>query len=464
MPAVQTITEQRAPRVSTNSSAPALARRLRAARERTLLHASALAGAQLLGTRLATVNPPLWEIAHVAWFQEYWCLRHGGGQPLGVSLVANADPMYNSALAAHDTRWDLPLLPFDAALGYLSGVLARVLERLNREPQNMMLRYCAELSVAHEEMHCEAFTYTRQTLGYASLHLERMAAPEGGPCAGDVAVTGGEFVLGAPHGDGFVFDNEKWAHRLQLQPFNIARAAVTNGEFCEFVDADGYSRRDLWSAEGWQWRASAGAAAPVYWLKEDGQWAQRVYADVEPLPPHAAVMHVNWYEADAWCRWAGRRLPTEAEWEQAAATSPDDARGASGKRAYPWGDQFPDVARANLYGICNAVAPVSAFAAGDSAWGCRQLMGNVWEWTADWFRPYPGFERDPYQEYSEPWFGNHKVLRGGCFATSAILLRNTWRNFYMPDRRDVFAGFRTCAVAPADCADATGFGPADSKS
>jgi gamma-glutamyl hercynylcysteine S-oxide synthase len=157
-------------------------------------------------------------------------------------------------------------------------------------------------------------------------------------------------------------------------------------------------------------------------------------------------VHINWYEADAWCRWAGRRLPSEAEWEQAAATSPLDARGTRGKRMYPWGEDGPAGAFANFHGTLGTVAPVCAFEAGDSAWGCRQMFGNVWEWTADWFSPYPGFDRDPYKEYSEPWFGNHKVLRGGCFATSAELLRTTWRNFYTPDRRDVFAGFRTCAA------------------
>jgi iron(II)-dependent oxidoreductase len=157
-------------------------------------------------------------------------------------------------------------------------------------------------------------------------------------------------------------------------------------------------------------------------------------------------MHVNWYEADAWCRWAGRRLPSEAEWEQAAATTPLDAHGISGKRIFPWGAGAPGDTHANLYAVSGDVAPVSAFSAGDSAWGCRQMLGNVWEWTADWFRAYPGFECDPYKEYSEPWFGNHKVLRGGCFATSGDLLRTTWRNFYTPDRRDVFAGFRTCAA------------------
>ena len=446
MRGVQTITGGRPQATVTNPAVQTLAARVRAARERTLLHASALTGGQLLGPRLATVNPPLWEIAHVAWFQEYWCLRYRAVEQAAPSMVDNADALYNSALVAHYTRWDLPLLSFEAVLRYHDSVLQQVLDRLDCETDNQQLHYFAELSAAHEEMHCEAFTYTRQTLGYARLRLEHAAAPDAGACAGDVALAGGDFALGAPRGSAFVFDNEKWAHSVQLQRFEIARAAVTNGEFCEFVDAGGYHRRDFWCASGWQWRESAGAKAPVYWVKEGGQWLHRVYDGIEPLLPQAAVMHVNWYEASAWCRWAGRRLPTQAEWEQAAATAPGAASGADGKRTYPWGDDFPGARHANLYGVCNTVAPAAAFAAGDSAWGCRQMMGNVWEWTADWFAPYPGFERDPYKEYSEPWFGNHKVLRGGCFATSATLLRNTWRNFYTPDRRDVFAGFRTCAL------------------
>jgi iron(II)-dependent oxidoreductase len=164
---------------------------------------------------------------------------------------------------------------------------------------------------------------------------------------------------------------------------------------------------------------------------------------VTALPPHAPVIHVNWHEADAYCRWAGRRLPTEAEWEFAAATMPG---GTGHPRRYPWGDAAPSPRHANLFGVAGACADVADFAEGDSGWGCRQMFGNVWEWTADNFGPYPGFVRDPYREYSEPWFGDHKVLRGGSFATRASLLRNTWRNFYTPDRRDVFAGFRTCAI------------------
>ncbi|MBI4191709.1 MAG: ergothioneine biosynthesis protein EgtB [Betaproteobacteria bacterium] len=442
--AAQTIAESRERQLSSHSTAHELAQRLQAVRERTLLLASDLSGEKLLGPRLAIVNPPLWEFAHVAWFQEHWCLRYRAPGELAPSMINNADPMYNSAIAAHDTRWDLPLLPFEAVLRYLDAVLERVLERLAREPENPTLRYFAELAAAHEEMHCEAFTYTRQTLGYTPPRSATPAAASGGAWPGDVTVAGGEFLLGAQIGGRFVFDNEKWAHRVELAPFSIARAAVTNGEFAAFVDDRGYERRELWCDAGWQWRVSAAARAPVYWVRQEGQWMRRVYDLVVPLAPHAAVIHVNWYEADAWCRWAGRRLPSEAEWEQVAASTPSDPAGASGKRTYPWGEGTPDAGRANLYGVCNTTSDVSAFAAGDSAWGCRQMLGNSWEWSADWFNPYPGFVRDPYREYSEPWFGNHKVLRGGCHATSASLLRNTWRNFYTPERRDVFAGFRTC--------------------
>ena len=158
-----------------------------------------------------------------------------------------------------------------------------------------------------------------------------------------------------------------------------------------------------------------------------------------PLAWGEPVIHVNWHEAQAFCRYAGRRLPSEAEWEMAASGA-----GTSARRRYPWGDAPPDARRANLEGY----APVAACArpAGKSAHGCRQLIGNVWEWTDTTFGPYPGFEPDRYKEYSQPWFGTHKVLRGGSFATPARLIRNTWRNFYTPDRYDIFAGFRTCAL------------------
>lgn len=416
---------------------------LAAARERTLMLAEGMPGERELGPQLAIVNPPLWEFGHVGWFQEHWCLRYTQGSGLRPSSIANADALYDSAKVPHATRWSLPLPDFGATLDYLRDTFARVAQRLEREGATDHLRYFLQLAAFHEEMHCEAFTYTRQTLGYPAPRLPgRVDVPACAPVTGDVSIPGGRFVLGAVPGSGFVFDNEKWAHEVIVGPFRMARAAVTNDAFAAFVDDGGYRKRACWSEAGWHWRESVGAECPVYWTRDDGTWMVRQYDHTVPLDPHAAVVHVNWFEAEAWCRWAGRRLPTEAEWEFAASTAPD---AIERKRRYPWGDDAPDPARANLYGVGAAPAAAAAFNAGDCAWGLRQLFGNVWEWTADRFDGYPGFVRDPYKEYSEPWFGNHMVLRGGCFATRATLLRNTWRNFYTPDRRDVFAGFRTCA-------------------
>lgn len=417
---------------------------LQAARRRTLALAQDLTGEQLLGPRLAIVNPPLWEIGHLGWFQEHWCLRYRGERAPGMSQLSGADALYDSAAVPHATRWDLPLPDIDSTLDYLERVLAQVLERIAREGPTEHVRYFAQLAAFHEEMHCEAVTYTRQTLGYAAPRTGPVKpALDAGPYPGDAEIAGGEFELGAmPGGTAFVFDNEKWAHAVRLPAFAIARAAVTNAEFSAFVDDHGYRRRELWSEPGWHWRERAEAENPVYWRNEGGAWVMRCYDRWVPLRPHAAVVHVNWFEAEAWCRWAKRRLPTEAEWEAAAASAP----AADGKRTYPWGETPPSPEHANLYGGTGETVDVAAFPEGDSARGCRQMFGNVWEWTADWFEPYPGYVRDPYKEYSEPWFGDHKVLRGGCFATSPGLLRNTWRNFYTPDRRDVFAGFRTCAM------------------
>ena len=179
----------------------------------------------------------------------------------------------------------------------------------------------------------------------------------------------------------------------------------------------------------------------------DGGWVERRFDRFEPLRPHRPVIHVSWYEADAWCRWAGRRLPSEAEWEFAAATGPSEASGLSAhKRRYPWGDHAASPELANLDGSLLGTADVAAFSTGDSAWGCRQMVGNVWEWTASAFAPFPGFSPDAYEDYSAPWFGSRKVLRGGAWATRGRMIANTYRNFFTPDRRDVLAGFRTCAL------------------
>lgn len=418
-----------------SADASTLASALAAARERSTRITRDLRGERLLGPKLAIVNPPLWELGHMAWFQEFWCLRHREEGAPRDSILKDADRLYDSAKVAHATRWGLPLPTLQATRDYQAEVLGLVLRRLENEPESRGLLYFANLAAFHEDMHGEAFHYTRQTLGYEDPFEPAKAAEPASAAQGDVAFDGGRFMLGAPPNDDFVFDNEKWAHEVTLAPFRIARTAVTNAEFAAFVDAGAYGRREFWSDEGWAWRTAAGADTPRYWKKGGDSWLTRRFDRTLPLPLRHPVIHVNWHEAQAYCRFASRRLPTEAEWEYAASLD---------KKHFPWGGSLPAGKRANLEG--GATAPVDAFAEGDSADGCRQLLGNVWEWTASDFRPYPGFVVDPYKEYSQPWFGTHKVLRGGSFATPRRLIRNTWRNFYTPDRGDIFAGLRTCAV------------------
>lgn len=418
-----------------------LAGELRASREHLTRITAGLDGERLLGPKLVIVNPPLWELGHVAWFQEYWCLRRKGPNLVADSIMKGGDALYDSAKVAHDTRWNLPLPDLKATRSYQSEILGRVLRRLEREPENRELTYFAQLAMFHEDMHAEAFHYTRQTLGYEDpLNGNETAAATGARLNGDVELPGGTFLLGAPPGSDFAFDNEKWAHAVEVRPFRIARVPVTNAEYAEFVRAGGYSHREWWSEDGWAWRSRQNLQAPKYWTERDGAWAQRRFDRVVALRPDEPVVHVSWHEARAYCCYANRRLPTEAEWEHAASW---DA-GARQKRHYPWGAQVPGAVHANLEGA--GLAGVHSFPAGDAASGCRQMIGNVWEWTASTFGPYPGFAIDPYKEYSEPWFGTHKVLRGGSFATTRRLIRNTWRNFYTPERYDVFAGFRTCAT------------------
>ena len=421
-----------------------LAAWVRDSRIRSLSLLADLSDEQWLGPRLAIVNPPLWEIGHVAWFQEHWVLRGiGGARP----LRPNADALYDSSAVPHSLRWDLPLPSRRETLAYAEAVHDRVLEKLARGEPGPALRYFVQLAVFHEDMHGEAFWYTRQTHGYPPPPCGAPArSPQSALTAppGDAHVAGGNFELGARPDEPFVFDNEKWAHATPLEPFAIARAPVTQGEFAAFVDDAGYQRRDLWCDAGWRWREAVGALAPVYWRQSaGGRFERRSFERWLPLEPDLPMLHVCWYEAQAYCRWAGRRLPTEAEWEAVASGHPIPP--GTRTRRHPWGDEAPRPAHAALDGRLAGPAPIGAFPAGDSATGCRQLSGGVWEWTASDFAPYPEFTPDPYRDYSQPWFHTHKVLRGGCFATRARLLRNTWRNFYPPDRRDVWAGFRTCA-------------------
>jgi iron(II)-dependent oxidoreductase len=400
---------------------------------------------QLMGPKLPIVNPLRWEIGHTAYFYEYWILRqHLGLEP----VLASVDRLYDSITIAHDDRWDLPLLSLDDTLAYMRAVHDRVRDHAERDGPDPRRDYLLEYAIYHEDMHTEAFTYTRQTLEYPAPSIGAVPGElMQGRLAGDARIPGGPFMLGATKQDGFVFDNEKWAHRVEVKPFAIARAAVSNAEYAAFVDAGGYQDSQFWDEAGLAWLKQSGLECPRYWRRGRDGWEMRRFDRWEPLPPDAAVIHVCWHEARAWCRWAGRRLPTELEWEVAAAGQPNADGGLSGKkRRYPWGDAKLAPHLANLEGQALGTIAVGALPASDSAFGCRQMIGNAWEWTEDTFGPYPGFTPDMYQDYSQPLFGNTKVLRGGAWTTRGRMIRNTWRTYYGPERNDVFAGFRTCAL------------------
>lgn len=424
---------------------------VREARGRTLSLICDLSEPQLRVKKLPILNPMDWEAGHVAYFYERFLLRDRFDE---APHFEDADDLFDSIDIEHEVRWDLPIPPRPSVVTFLERSIERTVDRISEAAKDESSWYRALLAVFHEDMHCEALAYTRQTMAYPApcFAADSKGAPDsstsGPEPRGDAEIPAGQFRLGARRDQGFVLDNEQWEHPREVSAFAISKTAVTQAQFAEFVDAGGYQREDLWTPEGWDWRESVQAQHPVYWRQTAAGWQRRRFDRWVDLEDDLPVMHVNWFEAKAFCRFTGRRLPTELEWEVAASAEPESGSRllARRKRLFPWGDQPAEPGRSNLdFDHCGPVS-VFAFPESDSAFGCRQMLGNVWEWCEDTFGPYPGFEPGPYREYSRSLFGSTKVLRGGGWATTSRMIRNTWRNYLGPERSDIFAGFRTVAL------------------
>jgi gamma-glutamyl hercynylcysteine S-oxide synthase len=369
------------------------------ARQRTLALVEPVSEADLDRQHDPLMSPLVWDLGHIAAFEDLWVSREAGLEPLRPDLAE----VYDATETPRPKRANLPYLRRDDAVAYMEDVRERALGSLDAVPPLIW-----EMLLQHEHQHNETMLQTLQ-LAEAGVFSPERARRGGAAAAGTVAIAERPVEIGF-EGDGFVYDNERPRHRVELGAYRIDRAPVTNAQFSEFVDAGGYGRRELWSEDGWAVREREGWERPLYWTA-DGR--ERRFDSLEPVAGELPVMHVSWFEADAYARWRGARLPTEAEWEH-AATLFDPERGALDQLDFGPGPAGP-------------------------------FVGDCWEWTASEFGGYPGFEAYPYEEYSAIFFGEgYRVLRGGSWATRPTVARPTFRNWDHPERRQIFAGFR-CA-------------------
>lgn len=408
----------------------AIAERLDATRRRTLDLFAPLPHEHLVGQPDALLSPPLWDLGHIAAYEELWIARRlGGRDPLHPGL----EDVYDAAETPRRVRGQVAILDEAAARRYLDVVRERSLEALAAsdlgDEADPLVRggFVFEMVAEHEAQHTETILQALQMLPAGAYRPEgRRALP---PAADSdaaspwVDVPGGEFAMGAAPG-GFAYDCERPLHALRLDAFRIARDPVTAGAHLAFMRDGGYRRPELWTPEGWLWREREGAEAPLHWERDgEGGWLAREFDRIAPVDPDRVLCHVSAHEADAHARWAGARLPSEAEWERAA-------RGA-----------VADTAVANLDQLAFGTAPAGAYPA--SPGGCRQMLGDVWEWTSSTFAGYPGFRAFPYPEYAQVFFGSgYRVLRGGSWATQPIAARASFRNWDLPERRQIFSGLR----------------------
>jgi iron(II)-dependent oxidoreductase len=431
-------------------AASEIAELLTEARARTLLLTAPLSPEELTAQHNRLMSPIVWDLGHIAHFEEVWLLEKlaEGEATASEGLRGVWDPFTNPRAS----RGELELPGRTEALDYLGRVRQAVLESLREDGgggNGGPLRkdgFVYRMVLQHEYQHNETILQTLQLKSGRpypaprAVHfpgVETLTAP---PPGAMVRFPGGRVVIGTDDRSA-AYDNERPAHEVELEPFWIDAAPVRNGEYLEFMEDGGYTTRSLWSDDGWAWLQEEGVRAPRHWESGPRGWRERVLDRERPVDPHRPVCHVCYHEAAAWARWAGKRLPTEFEWEAAATWDPD-----TGTRSrFPWGDEAATPDRANVDALAFDTAPVGAFPDNISPVGCYGMIGDVWEWTSSDFQGYPGYETFPYEEYSEVFFGSeYRVLRGGSWATRTGAIRASFRNWDFPIRRQIFAGFR-CA-------------------
>jgi iron(II)-dependent oxidoreductase len=395
------------------------------------------------------MSPIVWDLGHIAGFEELWLLRHLERPYAGLAALGEMPGLFNPFEHPRRERGKLVLPSVTECRAVLADVRSRVLDRLQQvdfESPSPLTRdgYVYRMVAQHEAQHGETILQTVQLKRGAPYHpRDRVPTP-----VPDIAhrpgamvrFPGGTVQIGT-NDRSAAYDNERLRHTVRIAPFDIDETPVTNGAYLEFMNAGGYRNPAWWTEAGRAWLAESGADAPKYWHRADSAWWTRTLDHDAPVDPSHPVVHVCYHEADAFARWAGKRLPAEAEWE--AAANWDPATGAS--RRFPWGDAEVTPELANVDQRTFGTAAVGAYPDNRSPIGCLGMIGDVWEWTASDFAPYPGYESFPYREYSEVFFGpEYKVLRGGSWATRAIAARSTFRNWDLPIRRQIFSGFR-CA-------------------
>ena len=422
-----------------------LAESLAEARARTLFLVAPLSDEELHIQHDPLMSPILWDLGHIAHFEELWLTRNLDGPIEFVEMPG----MYNPFEHPRSVRGALPLPALDRCREVMNEIRARVLARLRSadfDGDHPLLAggYVYRMVLQHEYQHNETILQTLQLKQGAPYsppaRVELPVVGEGLPTTGMVRFPGGRVEIGTDDRTE-AYDNERPRHAVEVGPFEIDVHPVTNGQYLEFIEAGGYARPELWSKAGRRWVEDFRAEAPKYWFRNADGWMTRVMDRVLPVQADHPVCHVCYHEAEAFARWAGKRLPSEIEWEAAASWDPGTGR----KLRYPWGDEPPSREFANLDQLGFGTAAVAAYPRNRSPVGCCDMIGDVWEWTSSDFGPWPGFEAFPYPEYSEVFFGNeYKVLRGGSWATRPGAIRNTFRNWDYPIRRQIFSGFR-CA-------------------